>query len=183
MLGLLIKIFDVLGISLHAFAYMDRLLHLPNRKKVILHVKIPLKHHDEPLDNVVWDRLATLYRFADDRLDLFESLLSGIDVKSHPIGLPGLHLNSLSADHDALVETHGYSNRAMFLISDNQWHQKSCQTIAEQPSQVSWLTQQLEDLQYRFPNTNFLEYIFIAPYLKQLAPVGSRVNKMHTFTQ
>lgn len=183
MLGLLIKIFEVLGIRLHAYAFIDRLLMLPNRKKVILHVTIPLKHHDEPLDNVVWDRLATLYRFADDRHDLFESLLSGVEVKSYPIGLPGLHLNSLSADHDSLVENHGYRNRAMFLISDYQWHQKSCQTIAVQPSQVSWLTQQLEDLQYRFPDTNFLEYIFVASYLKLLAPVGSRVNKMHTFTQ
>lgn len=178
--ALLLKTMEMLRINLVARAFTDRLIQFPDGRRVLLHIVLDIKNHDEPFDDAVWNRLAWIHRMADQRINPFQVNLKGAVVM--PVGLPALYLATTTAEHDRLQSEQGYPSRTLFLISDH--HEADSAELDDDfhQSQAIWMEQQLERLESEWPRSHLNRgYIFVAPQLSNAAPAGSRVSKYRAF--
>ncbi|HMO16157.1 MAG TPA: hypothetical protein PKD64_18625 [Pirellulaceae bacterium] len=176
--AMILKIIERLGLNCVAFGFLDRLVVLKNGQTILLHIVARLKEIGEPFDDVVWQRLAQIYDLAEKNRDPFACWTK--HYVTYPIGFPALHLQTLTRQHDALLND-GYTTRALFLISDYLAERGIPRKLTINADQADWLNRQVNILDSEYPENQLLEYIYVSPEFTSVAEPNSRVSQMKSF--
>lgn len=176
--AMILKIIEKLGLNCVAYGFLDRLVILNNGHTILLHIVAKLKEIDEPLDDMVWQRLAQIYDLAERSQEPFGGWAQ--NFITYPIGFPALHLHTLTRQHDSILND-GYATRAVFLISDYLAERGIPRKLAIHSDQADWLNRQINKLDSEYPDKQLLEYIYVSPEFAAAAEPSSRVSTMKSF--